>query len=264
MNWSVIISGENNGRYNMDFDLWLAQNYNPEKAILRLYQWKPYCISLGANQSFKDINLDKVQSDNFDVVKRPTGGRAILHSEELTYSVIYPLEINISARDLYNQINQALRKGLIEYDQKLSLIELEHNQPDFKEFYKTEVSSICFAVSAKSELNFNGKKIVGSAQRKIGNVILQHGSILCGDFHKNIVDYLNIDINKKEEILNEISETTIDLKTALNYPVEYNKLANAVIKGFENHFNIRIQEDFNTQKLYNKNFEFSPLTENIQ
>jgi lipoate-protein ligase A len=263
MNWSLIISGKNNGRYNMDFDLWLAQNYNPDKPILRLYQWKPYCISLGANQSFDDVNLDKINKENIEVVKRPTGGRAILHSEELTYSIIYPLESNSSARELYDQINQALRKGLIEFDPTLSVIELEHNQPDFKEFYKSQLSSVCFAVSAKSELNFDGKKIVGSAQRKIGNVILQHGSILCGDFHKNIVNYLNVDPSRRKEILKEISDSTIDLKTALNYPIDYHKLIKSILKGFEKHFNKKININSNAQKTFENVLENKFLAESI-
>lgn len=245
MIWKFINSGEHNGGYNMDFDIALAKNYHPEVAILRLYRWKPYCISLGANQSLADVNIEKAKEDNIDVVKRPTGGRAILHSEELTYSVIYPLDINSSAKNIYNEINIALRNGLIEYDASLKEIELEHSQPDFKEFYKSDISAICFAVSAKSELNLNGKKLVGSAQRKIGNVILQHGSILCGTYHQKIIDYLNLDEAKKESILKEISDTTIDLKSALNYAADYSKLAKSILKGFENHFCVKFQESEN-------------------
>ncbi len=251
MKWSFVNSGANNGKYNMDLDLLLAQSLNSDNAILRIYQWKPYCISLGANQSFDDVNLDKMKTNNIDVVKRPTGGRAILHSEELTYSVIYPINNTTSSKNIYNEINLALRKGLIEFDSKLSEIELEHTQPNFKEFYKSEISAICFAVSAKSELNFNGKKIVGSAQRKIGNVILQHGSILCGQFHKNIVDYLNIDKSTKSMIIDEISDTTIDLKTALHYEIDYSKLATAILKGFENHFTAKFDVIDNPQNVFN-------------
>jgi lipoate-protein ligase A len=252
MIWKFINSGAGTGKFNMDFDILLAQNFQPDIAILRVYQWQPYCISLGANQSFDDVNIEKAKANNIDVVKRPTGGRAILHSEELTYSVIYPIDFNSSAKNIYNEINLALRNGLIEFDSKLSEIDLEHSQPDFKEFYKSDISAICFAVSAKSELNFKGKKIVGSAQRKIGNVILQHGSILCGEYHKKIVDYLNLDESKKESILKEISDTTVDLKTALNYEVDYPKLAEAILKGFENHLNTHFEKseiNFNNPEL---------------
>lgn len=242
MIWKFLNSGENSGKFNMDFDIFLAENLEPNTAKLRLYRWNPYCISLGANQSFEDIDLNKTRCKQIDVVKRPTGGRAILHSEELTYSVVYPIDQKTSAKNLYNEINLALREGLINYDSRLSAIQLEHNQPDFKEFYKSEISSICFAVSAKSELNLMGKKLVGSAQRKIGNVILQHGSIICGEYHKNIVDYLSIPEEKKKEMLDEISLTTIDLKTALNCEIDYLRLNQSILSGFKDHFNAEFEQ----------------------
>ncbi|MFN3695456.1 MAG: biotin/lipoate A/B protein ligase family protein [Ignavibacterium sp.] len=220
----------------MDFDLELAKSFiqNP---ILRLYRWKPFCISLGANQRIDEVNMSKALTDNIDVVKRPTGGRAILHSEELTYSVVFPLDLNYSARAIYNEINLALREGLILYDSLLSQLELEHNQVDFKNFYKEDKSAICFAVSTKSEINFNNKKLVGSAQRKIGKVVLQHGSILCGNYHLRITEYLNFNDEKKREIKNEIAETTIDLHSILKKGINYEYLSECLIQGFKKHFN---------------------------
>jgi lipoate-protein ligase A len=237
MKWKFLDSGVNSGKFNMDFDVFLAENFEQGNAVLRLYRWNPYCISLGANQSFEDIDLPKTRYHNIDVVKRPTGGRAILHSQELTYSVVYPIEPRASAKNIYNEINLALRKGLINFDSRLSVIDLEHTQPDFKNFYKSDISTICFAVSAKSELNFNGKKLVGSAQRKLGGVILQHGSILCGEYHKRIVDYLNFSDKQKNEMLEEISSATIDLKSALDVEVDYVKLSSSILRGFKEHFN---------------------------
>jgi lipoate-protein ligase A len=242
MKWSFLNSGVNSGKFNMDFDVFLAENFEQGNAILRLYQWNPYCISLGANQAFQDIDIAKTRYHRIDVVKRPTGGRAILHSQELTYSVIYPIDFNSSAKNIYNEINLALRKGLINFDSKLNAIDLEHSQPDLKEFYKSDISAICFAVSAKSELNFCGKKLVGSAQRRLGNVILQHGSILCGEYHKKIVDYLNVADEKRNEMLREISTTTMDLKSALNIDIDYVKLNSAILNGFKEHFNSDFEE----------------------
>ncbi|MBE0538123.1 MAG: lipoate--protein ligase family protein [Ignavibacterium sp.] len=242
MNWKFINSGDNSGKFNMQFDIFLAEHCEPDTAILRIYRWNPYCISLGANQSFEDIDLSKTRYHQIDVVKRPTGGRAILHSQEITYSVIYPIDFNTSAKNVYCEINLALRKGLINFDSRLSEIDLEHSQPDFNKFYKTDISAICFAVSAKSELNYHGRKLVGSAQRKLGNVILQHGSILCGDYHKKIVDYLKVTDEKKREMLKEISSTTIDLKSALNTKVDYAKLNQSILNGFKIHFDSDFEE----------------------
>ncbi|MEP0859931.1 MAG: lipoate--protein ligase family protein [Ignavibacterium sp.] len=247
MKFDVILSGENNGKFNMDFDIELTKSF-PPNPILRLYRWKPYCISLGANQKLDEVNYTKAYGDNIDVVKRPTGGRAILHSEELTYSVVFPLELIYSAKEIYNEINIALREGLIFYDSSLSELELEHNQVDFKNFYKEDKSAICFAVSAKSEINFRNKKLVGSAQRKIGKVVLQHGSILCGDFHLKITDYLNVDDERKSQIKNEIAETTIDLRSILKQQINYEYLSECLIKGFKKHFNADVDvKEFSLQ-----------------
>ncbi len=254
MNWHFINSGFNSGSFNMDFDIYLAKNYLPYNVYFRLYRWKPYSISLGANQSFEEIKLNKAAEDNIDVVKRPTGGRAILHAEELTYSVIMPVDINFSPKTIYYEINKAIYKSLKIYDNRLTEIELEKKQADFSSLYKNQANSICFAVSAKNEINYNGQKLVGSAQRKMGNVVLQHGSILCGDYHKRIVDYLNFDENKLNEVKEKLDSNTIDLKSILNEPIDYDRLLSSLYVGFEKYFNVKMdhvsQEGiFNTENI---------------
>jgi lipoate-protein ligase A len=238
MKWLFINSGSNTGRYNMDYDLQLAKNYKDDEIVLRLYKWDPYCISLGANQSPDSINSKLAHQDNIDVVIRPTGGRAVLHAEELTYSVVYPLDFFSSAKDIYCQINLAILKGLKIYDSRLSSFELENHQPDFAEIYKKENNAVCFAVSAKSEIKYSGKKIVGSAQRKFEKVLLQHGSILCGPFHKKITNYLNLKDEKKEEIEKEIGCNTIELGSILNEKMDYSRLTLSLCQGFEEHYNM--------------------------
>jgi lipoyl(octanoyl) transferase len=238
MKWYFLNTGSGSGQYNMDFDLNLAKNNRGDEAFFRLYRWKPYCISLGFNQDLNSINIDKAFQDNIDVVKRPTGGRAILHAEELTYSVVYPVTNNMSLRNFYCEINKALREGLVLYDEKLSGIELESVQPDLRNFYKESVSEICFSVSAKSEINFSGKKLVGSAQRKIGNTILQHGSILCGEYHTKIVDYLNLSDEEYSKAKSKMLNNTIGLEKILDGKIDYDKLASCLVKGFEKFFSI--------------------------
>ncbi|MCW8810997.1 MAG: hypothetical protein OQJ93_09035 [Ignavibacteriaceae bacterium] len=227
----------------MDFDLELVKNFVPDSPVLRVYRWKPYCISLGANQGYDSVNINNSGSEGLDVVKRPTGGRAILHSEELTYSVVYPVSDNNSPKRIYREINLALKNGLKHYDSILENIELEHSQPHFPSFYKDKKSTLCFAVSAMNELNYKGKKLAGSAQRKIGDVILQHGSILCGSYHKKIVDYLNLPSDKLKEINIEIERTTTELETILGEKINYKRLADSIKKGFEDHFKIEFDED---------------------
>lgn len=240
MKWLFVNSGVGTGQFNMDFDLHLARNSKPDEAIFRLYQWKPFCISIGANQNIVTINSAKAKSDGIDIVKRPTGGRAILHAEELTYSVIYPVSGQTSAKNIYYEINLALKQGLSHYDERLRRVELENIQPDFTKVYKEEIGSICFAVSAKSELKFLGKKLVGSAQRKLGNAILQHGSILCGDYHKKVVYYLNESIGNISSIADGIDKTTTDLCSILGPKINYNNLGDCLVRGFEDHFQVKL------------------------
>ena len=236
MIWKFIDSCINTGSYNMEFDMMLARTLISGQAILRLYGWKPYCISLGANQSEDSLLREKVFTDGIDIVKRPTGGRAILHAEESTYSVIYRANKNFSLSDLYKQVNLALKKGLALFDERLKEVSLEHREPHFPSFYEEEKSAVCFAVSSRNEINYKGKKLVGSAQRNLGNVILQHGSILCGDYHKRIVDYLALNKNYLDEIRLEMKNTTTNLEEILNYKIGMEELKSAIKKGFEEHF----------------------------
>jgi lipoate-protein ligase A len=212
MKWHYLNTAEGTGKFNMELDKFLARNVKTNEAYFRLYRWKPYCLSLGANQNIATVNMAQTAVDGIDIVFRPTGGRAILHSEELTYSVILPKENISSAKNVYHDINLALADGLARYNPKLSSIELETEQPRFNELYKTFKGDICFAVPAKSELKFNGKKLVGSAQRRMESGILQHGSILCGGFHKNILSYLNLSEEEKEVIKSGMELKTIELE----------------------------------------------------
>ena len=100
MNWNLILHPGNTGKFNMDFDIALARKCAEDEAYFRIYTWKPYCISLGANQNFDDINIMKAEEDNIHVVKRPTGGRAILHAEEITYSVVIPVSAGYTPKKL--------------------------------------------------------------------------------------------------------------------------------------------------------------------
>jgi lipoyl(octanoyl) transferase len=240
MKWYFINNGFNPGEYNMDFDIRLAESCGNDEAYLRLYRWNPFCISLGANQNYDLVNFEKTAKDKIDVAKRPTGGRAILHAEEITYSVVYPLKNLSSLRNLYYEINKALKLGLTIYNERLIEAELETEQHDFKSFYKNNLSGLCFAVSAKSEIKYRGKKLIGSAQRKIGSTVLQHGSVLCGGFHKKIIDYLYLSDEEYSLMKNLMINKTTDLGEILNEEIDYERLINCLINGFETHFSIQV------------------------
>lgn len=239
MNWKLIESGSLTGQENMDLDVELATHCSNNEAYFRLYRWTPYCITLGANQKFDDINLEKSKKDGIDVVKRPTGGRAILHAEEITYSVVIPLSCGMSPKEIYAKISNSLVRGLIEYDNQLAEhIELENVQPNFPDLLKDPSGVLCFASTAKSEVKFDSKKIIGSAQRKMGNTVLQHGSILCGSYHQKLADYLNVDDVLKKLLKEELSNKTVELESILKNSTDYDKLAEGLVQGFEKDWNI--------------------------
>lgn len=238
MIWHFIDSGSNTGNYNMQFDLDLVQNCKPDEAFFRIYRWNPFCVSLGANQKIDDINQTKTAEDGIDIVKRPTGGRAILHAEEITYSVILPLNYEFSPREIYSKISIALMRGLEIYNPLLAKSELENVQPNFPKLLEEPGGVLCFASTAKNEVKFNGKKLIGSAQRKLNNVVLQHGSILCGPFHRKLVDYLNASDTTKNMLTFELNEKTTELQTILNEEIDYAKLKICLKYGFELEWNV--------------------------
>ncbi len=239
MKWKFINTGENTGIYNMNYDLKLVENCKSDEAYFRIYRWKPFCISLGYTQNIEEVNSDKAASDNIDIVRRPTGGRAILHAEEITYSVVIPLNDGYTARSVYTKISEALIKGLINYNSVFVDAELENTQPDFAKLHKQPDGMVCFASTAKSEVKFKGKKLIGSAQRKMGKYLLQHGSILCGTYHRKLIDYLNnLSDYDYKLIKNEFFSKTVEIETVLGKNVNYEVLTDCLVNGFKEDWGI--------------------------
>lgn len=239
--WEFLDTGIRTSTFNMEFDLKLVEKCrNNDTAFLRFYRWKPYSISLGYNQTKLSkesyIDANKCYSEGMDIVTRPTGGRAVLHSEELTYSVIF--KSNKPIQELYKDISIAIMNGLKKLDPKLEELSFISKTPDLLKLIRTGMYNLCFNSSVKNEINYKGKKLVGSAQRKFGDVVLQHGSILIGNHHKNIVNYLNISGEERCKMLKEIDEKTICLNNITQRNIDYIEVSKAVFKGFKETFDI--------------------------
>ena len=243
--WHFIDSGFRTGEYNMGYDLSLVERCRESgDSFLRFYRWKPYAISLGYNQlrSSHGLKIDeaKCAADGIDIVERPTGGRAVLHSEELTYSVV--MKSDKPVRDNYRDISLAILNGLklIEpANMELDKLSFTKDTPDLLKLIKTGMYNLCFNSQVKNEINFEGKKIVGSAQRKFGNILLQHGSVLIGTHHKNIAKYMIANEQEIENMKAEIDEKTACLNEILNRNVSYKETADAIFKGFESTYDIK-------------------------
>lgn len=240
--WEYLDTGYRSGVYNMELDIKLVEKCRKEDtAFLRFYRWKPYAISLGYNQTrlSKEVYIDtnKCRAEGLDVVVRPTGGRAVLHSEELTYSVIF--RSSKPVHELYKVISYAILNGLRNIDPKLQVLSFTKETPDLMKLIRTGMYNLCFNSAIKNEINYKGKKLVGSAQRKFGDIVLQHGSILLGNHHKNIVNYLNITGEERIKMLKEIEEKTDCINNILGRKAGYREAAEAVFMGFRDTFGIK-------------------------
>jgi lipoate-protein ligase A len=242
MNYFFLNTGAGTGKFNMDFDVALAGACTAEDFFLRLYTWQPYCLSLGANQPDTSVDPVKLQAAGIDLVRRPSGGKAILHAEELTYSVVCHTNTSFTPQQIYREINEALLTGLSIYDERLQFAELENLQPDFRAMFNKDGNFACFGSSAKHELKFDHKKLVGSAQRKMGNVVLQHGSLLCGTYHKRITDFLRYDAATLRVLEQELLDRTIELNTALDAPVDLPRLEISLKAGFEKYSGMKFED----------------------
>jgi lipoate-protein ligase A len=149
-----------------------------------LYAWDPPCLSLGYAQPFADVNTETLRQNGWDIVRRPTGGRAILHADELTYSVIAPeTEPRVAGGVLESYLR--LSKALLQALKKLGLPAETEAKDDEKKPKKP--NPVCFEVPSNYEITVNGRKLIGSAQARRKEGILQHGALpLYGDLTRII------------------------------------------------------------------------------
>lgn len=242
--WRYIDSGTADSVFNMATDEALARYASSCIPVLRVYRWQPFTISIGYHQKWQEINLEKCQKDGVDVVRRPTGGRAIFHSHEITYSVILPREsawFQKNTLEVYNQISSALVQGLYQLGLPVVLERVETISPEFTQY---RGSFACFASSAKYEIHFKGKKLVGSAQRRFKNAILQHGSIILDNEHLKLLNYLSPNGNGSTSKAREhLQERTVCIESILKRKVNYKDVAASLKSGFEKYFNVILQSD---------------------
>ena len=175
-------TGEENMRIDEELLNNAIQNQFEDK-IFRLYAWKPSCISLGRNQDDKFIDKHLLKEYNIDVVRRLTGGRALLHDNEITYSFVSPvkgLQNGESVIESYKEISQIL----IDVFKKLGInLTLGGEKGVHTKF------DYCMLISTGADLCYQGRKFIGSAQCRKNGYILQHGSILL-DYDKHLLEKL--------------------------------------------------------------------------
>lgn len=172
------------GKENMQIDsdlLDFAIKNELKEPIFRLYGWEPACVSLGRNQKDDFLDYELLKSKNIDVVRRLTGGRALLHDNEITYSFICPesfLQNGSHIVSSYKEISQIL----IDKFKKLGIdLDFGTSKPIKTGF------DYCMLISTGADLCYKEKKLIGSAQCRSHGYILQHGSILY-DYDKKLLE----------------------------------------------------------------------------
>lgn len=212
----VFYDGALTGAVNMQRDMEMLESHQPgDDPVLRLYRWQPAAVTIGYNQKFDHFNKVNIDAGGFGLVKRPTGGRAIFHADELTYSVTGtspgPL-FGKSLHESYMKINQAL----VLFLQKLGL-DAEVSSGESREAMR---SLVCFKSAGKHEIRVGGRKLVGSAQRRTRGVFLQHGSILTGKRHLRLPEFLLPGQNNTGMSVEELNSLTTDLGQELGMVFE--------------------------------------------
>jgi lipoyl(octanoyl) transferase len=231
---SSVAAEENTGAINMAIDESVLEQVEAGHSppTIRIYGWSPACISLGHSQKpERELDLQRVQEFGYDIVIRSTGGRAVLHASELTYSTIasHRSEAWCSTQELsYRTISQAIAQALAEAGFGVTL---DRGYPVEKP-QELRAMTPCFSSTARSEVVYGERKVVGSAQRRLRHAFLQHGSILVSPEHRKMVQCLRLDSARKSRYLEILDQNAISLQEALGRPIAWNQLA----EGFASRF----------------------------
>lgn len=184
MRWTLLVDPVGRpGWHNMAMDQALLDLAAGEgRAFLRLYRWEPSCLSFGRHEPvLRRYDRATIQRLGMDTVRRPTGGRAVWHADELTYAVAAPADLFGSLPQAYRRIHEALDAGLHALGFPASLAEAPTRGSDVD-------AGACFAAPIGGEVMLAGRKVVGSAQLREQGAMLQHGSLLLGGSQGRVSD----------------------------------------------------------------------------
>ncbi len=253
-----IDTGENNGAMNMAIDeaLLIAEKEKGFPPALRVYKFIPPTLSIGYFQKMRrEVDLDHCKEKGFDYVRRPTGGRAVLHDKELTYSITVAKPhriLEMSLLDSYHYICEGIIKA----------IEYLGGKAYFSSREDGEISSpSCFAAPTFSDILINGKKVVGSAQMRNSYGLLQHGSILYRVNVDDIFYCFNMEDEKRKRLATLAKKKISSLSDEIGKEITFDMIKDALKKGMEEVMGEEMVEsqmtDFELElarKLYNEKY----------
>ncbi len=225
--WKLLDTGAGFGAVNMAIDeaLLARAQAGGELPVLRFYTWEPSAVSLGRFQKIEDaVDVDACRRRNIDIVRRVTGGRAVLHYHELTYSIVARADdplFSPTVLGTYKVIAQGLRAGLAHLGISAELVSRSGRHASRVE--KSPKDPACFASPSWYELLVAGRKIVGSAQRRMRGAFLQHGSIL-----------IDLDQDLEAEVFpgSRTKDHVTSIRGELGRDVPLGEIREAFVKGF--------------------------------
>ncbi|OWZ84037.1 lipoate--protein ligase family protein [Natranaerobius trueperi] len=245
--WRLIIDEKpSNGATNMARDEAILKSVSKEEVppTIRFYFWDPPCVSMGYFQKAeRQIDFEVSKKLGFDYVRRPTGGRAILHKDELTYSVIVN-EQNPKIPDevikAYKVLSRGLMYGLDEMGIRAEMNELKNGSG------KKQGSAACFDAPSWYELLVEDKKVIGSAQVRKYGALLQHGSIPIKINIEELISVLNFPSEKVRErtkkTLKNRAAGLADVAKTKNIDITQDNLIKVFKKGFESALDIKLEQ----------------------
>ncbi len=206
---------------------------------LRLYAWDPACLSLGYAQSISDIDLERLSIRGWHVVRRITGGRAILHTDELTYAVIGPHDeprLCGSVIESYQRLSRALLEALIIMGLPARALPKANSDGNSR-----DQEPICFEVPSHYEITVNGAKLIGSAQARKKAGVLQHGTLpLYGDLARITQGLVFSSKKDRRHAAERLLSRATTVESVLNQPITWKQAADAFRKAFEKTLNLTL------------------------
>jgi lipoate-protein ligase A len=270
--WRLLITPPARGAWNMAADESILHHSGrgASPPTLRLYAWTPACLSLGYAQPFADVDVQHLKSRGWEVVRRATGGRAILHTDELTYSVIAPNDeprVAGTVLESYNRLAQAL----------LLAVKLLNVPVEMKEGVAQDTQSVlrnnpvCFEVPSTYEITVDGKKLIGSAQARKKEGVLQHGSLpLTGDLTRICQTLVFESEAARANASRRLLERATTVESALGRVVGWEEASQAYVRAFEAQLGLKLEEgelseseSKMTDQLVNDKYDHPSWTERV-
>jgi lipoate-protein ligase A len=230
--WELIVDPPATGAENMARDRELLDQLvrGDRPATLRFYGWNPACISLGLGQREETLDMDAVRAAGLDVVRRPTGGQALLHDREVTYSVVASQQDPVVGGTLmqsYHAISEALLLGL-------RGLGVSGKGAPCEPRPASGLTAICFASASAEEVLVGGRKLIASAQWRSRGAFLQHGSLLLQDRQGDLPDLM------RDAAARDAKPLSVSLDQLLAEVPPVPQLVDLLSRGFEEALGIRL------------------------